>query len=115
MKSPIALSRRLFSKTLLAAPWILRGQQAPLRARADQQITELTVHGWDLAVATGQQADLDPALAEHALGWSRRMLRPELRGPGAFRPEVPVPPDAPAYQRLAGWFGRDPGWSPPAR
>jgi hypothetical protein len=21
--------------------------------------------------------------------------------------------DAPAYQRLAGWFGRDPAWTPP--
>ena len=26
--------------------------------------------------------------------------------------EVPVPDDAPVYDRLAGWFGRDPGWTP---
>lgn len=90
------------------------GGSVPLRYRADQQITELTVHGWDLAMGTGQQAELDPALAEHALGWSRQTLRPESRGPGkAYGLEVPVPPDAPVYQRLAGWFGRDPWWTPP--
>src|SRR5438046_1515008 len=86
------------------------GGQAPLRGRADQQITELAMHDWDLVKATGQRAGLDPALAEHGLGWSRQMLRPEFRGPDkAFGPEVAVPPDAPAYDRLAGWFGRDPG------
>jgi uncharacterized protein (TIGR03086 family) len=91
------------------------GGQVPLRSRADQQITELTVHAWDLVKATGQHQDLDPALAEHALAWSHRMLRPESRGPGkAFGLEIPVPPDAPAYDRLAGWFGRDPGWTQPA-
>ena len=91
------------------------GGQVPLRSRADQQITELTVHAWDLVKATGQHDDLDPVLAEHALAWSHQMLRPESRGPGrAFGPEIPVPPDAPAYDRLAGWFGRDPGWTPPA-
>ncbi len=90
------------------------GGQAPLRGRADQQIAELAMHGWDLARATGQQADLDPALARHALSWSQQMLRPEFRGPDkAFGPEVAVPGDAPAYQRLAGWFGRDPEWTPP--
>ena len=89
------------------------GGEAPLRFRADQQITELAVHDWDLAKATGQvPAELDPALAEHALRWSRGMLRPEFRGPGkAFGVEVPVPDDAPVYDRLAGWFGRDPGWA----
>lgn len=92
------------------------GGQAPLRSRADQQITELTVHSWDLAIATGQQAGLDPALAEHALSWFRRMLRPEFRRPGQpFGPDVPVPSGAPACQRLAGWFGRDPRWAPSGR
>jgi len=89
------------------------GRQVPLRARADQQIAELATHDWDLAKATRQQAGLDPALAAHALRWGRQMLRPEFRGPDkAFGLEVPVPDDAPAYDRLAGWFGRDPGWAP---
>ena len=90
------------------------GGEAPLRARADQQITELAAHDWDLAKATGQVlAGLDPALAEHALAWSRGMLRPEFRGPDkAFGVEVLVADDAPVYDRLAGWFGRDPGWTP---
>ena len=45
---------------------------------------------------------------------SRRMLQPQIRGEGkAFGEEVPVPEDAPAYERLAGWFGRDPYWRPP--
>jgi uncharacterized protein (TIGR03086 family) len=91
------------------------GGEAPLRSRADHQITELAVHSWDLLRATGAQVALDPALAEHALAWSQRMLRPQFRGPDkAFGAEVPVPEDAPAYDRLVGWFGRDPGWTPAA-
>ncbi|WP_019928460.1 TIGR03086 family metal-binding protein [Nocardia sp. BMG111209] len=90
------------------------GRTAPLRSRLDQQITESTVHTWDLAQATGARVILDDALAEYGLAWSQGMLRPEFRGPGkAFGNEVPVDPAAPAYDRLAGWFGRDPGWIPP--
>ena len=89
------------------------GGQAPLGARASQQMAEFAGHGWDLVKATGQPASLDPELAQHALDWSHRTLRPESRGPGrAFGLEVPVPADAPIYDRLAGWFGRDPGWTP---
>jgi uncharacterized protein (TIGR03086 family) len=90
------------------------GGEAPLRTRADHQIAELAVHSWDLVRATDAPVALDPALAEHALAWSRTMLRPQFRGPDkAFGEEVPVSEDAPAYDRLAGWFGRDPGWTPP--
>ncbi|MDQ0849865.1 uncharacterized protein (TIGR03086 family) [Arthrobacter sp. B3I9] len=88
------------------------GAQAPLLGRADLQISELAMHSWDLAMATAAEVDLDPELAEHGLAWSRSTLRPEYRGPDkAFGLEVPVPEDAPAYVRLAGWFGRDPFWS----
>jgi uncharacterized protein (TIGR03086 family) len=79
--------------------------------RADQQIAEFAMHSWDITRATGQSTDLDPEIAEHALAWSKQMLKPEYRGAGgggAFGPEVPVPDDAPVYDRLAGWFGRDP-------
>jgi uncharacterized protein (TIGR03086 family) len=90
------------------------GGTAPLRSRLDQQIAESTVHTWDLARATGARVVLDDQLAEHGLSWSRPLLRPESRGAGkAFGAEVPVDPEAPAYDRLAGWFGRDPAWIPP--
>jgi uncharacterized protein (TIGR03086 family) len=83
-----------------------------LQFSADQQIAELIVHAWDLAKASGQPVyELDPELAAHVLAWSRGVLRPEYRGAGMpFGPEVPVPDDAHIQDRLAGWFGRDPGW-----
>lgn len=87
------------------------GGVAPLGSRLDQQIAEFAMHSWDLVRATGQKEDLDPAVAEHSLDWSKKLLRPEYRGPNmAFGPEVPVDPEAPPYDRLAGWFGRDPSW-----
>ena len=91
------------------------GGSAPVLSRADQQIAEFAVHAWDIARATGQSEDLDAGVAEYGLQWARRNLSPQFRGPEdegkSFGPEVPVPDDAPAYERLAGWFGRDPRWS----
>jgi uncharacterized protein (TIGR03086 family) len=90
------------------------GGEAPLGSRMDQQISELAVHDWDLMKASGQDQPLDPALAAQALDWSGKMLRPQFRGPDkAFGDEVGVDPQAPIYDRLAGWFGRDPVWTPP--
>ncbi|GAB2567220.1 TIGR03086 family metal-binding protein [Nocardia heshunensis] len=89
------------------------GGPSPPRGRADQQIAEFTVHAWDLTRATGQGRTLDPDLAEHALAWSKQLLKPEFRGPGrAFGHEVPIAADAPIYDRMAAWFGRDPEWLP---
>jgi len=94
----------------LLATW---GRPDAPAGRADQQIAELAVRGWDLTTATGVDLGLDEEIAEHALAWSQGMLRPQHRGPDkAVGREVPVPADAPAYARLAGWFGRDPGWRP---
>jgi len=79
------------------------------RFPVDQQIAELAVHGWDLAIATGQPTDLDPEIGDTAITWARATLTPGYRGSEAdgkvFGPEVDVPEDAPLYDRLAGFFG----------
>ncbi len=85
------------------------GGEAPLRSRIGLQITEFTVHAWDLAKATGVPIVLDPALADQSLAWAQRMLKPEYRGSErGIGPEVRVPITADSYTRLAGWFGRSP-------
>jgi uncharacterized protein (TIGR03086 family) len=71
------------------------------------RIAELLAHGWDLARATGQPADFPADLAEQSLAGLRRQLSPRPEGPGApFGPEVAVPEDAAAIDRLAGFLGR---------
>lgn len=68
--------------------------------------TEALVHGWDLARATGQQADFPDDVAEEELAFSRRSLPgiPPNRTP--FRPPQPVREDAPAIERLVALLGR---------
>jgi uncharacterized protein (TIGR03086 family) len=79
------------------------GAMGSRRSELDMQLAELAVHGWDLARATGQSVNLNHDLAQHALGWSHGMLKPEYRGADqAFGVEIPVPDDAPIYDRLAG-------------
>lgn len=69
--------------------------------------TDVLVHAWDLARATGQETDLDPELADAMLEWSRRMIRPDLRGPGRpFADEQPSSPTAPLADQLAAFLGR---------
>jgi uncharacterized protein (TIGR03086 family) len=87
--------------------------EVPATWQVGQVIADLAVHGWDVAKATGQSTALDPEVGRYALDWGRRALQPRFRGDEAsgraFGPEVPVPDDAPLYDRLAGFFGRDPG------
>jgi len=70
------------------------------------------VHGWDLAVATGQDATLDPVLASAAHDEMTTALAGVPRGPdvagGPFGPPVPWPDDAPVHERLVAFLGRRP-------
>jgi uncharacterized protein (TIGR03086 family) len=76
---------------------------------------DLPQHGWDLAVATGQDATIDAA--EVDLLWGSLNGDPAnwewQRASGWYRPPVPVPEDAPLQDRVLGLLGRDPNWSPP--
>ena len=74
---------------------------------AHVRIVEVLIHGWDLARATGQPGDFPDDVAERALTRSRQHLTSRPEGPRApFAAEVPVPDDAPAVGRLAGFLGR---------
>jgi uncharacterized protein (TIGR03086 family) len=67
------------------------------------------VHGWDLARATGQPADLDPGLAGDLLATARTVVTDAFRGPdGAalFGPARQPGPGAGSADRLAAFLGR---------
>jgi uncharacterized protein (TIGR03086 family) len=71
---------------------------------------ELTAHTWDLASATGQLEALDDELAEASLPVAATMLPPDQRGGYIpFDGVIPVPDGASAYDRLAGFLGRQIG------
>ncbi|WP_407659583.1 TIGR03086 family metal-binding protein [Kineococcus indalonis] len=76
-------------------------------------LDELVLHGWDLAVATGQPYEVDAAAlaAVHAFV-AAVPADPDART-GLFGPPVPVPAGAPAWHRVLGLAGRDPAWAPP--
>lgn len=89
------------------------GVAMPASAMGVVALNEVLVHGWDLAVATGQPYAVDPAGARACLAFAVEFAggAPEARD-GLYGPAVPVPDDAPVFDRLLGHTGRDPGWSP---
>lgn len=83
----------------------------PRELLARLPVFDLTVHGWDLARATGQEFRADPALVEAvyeiALGFAET-----ARQAGQVGEPVAVPETAPVIDRLVGLVGRDPAWKP---
>ena len=66
------------------------------------------MHGWDLAVATGQDSEADPELAEAVLaGRAAGRSRPSrAAGHVPFAAVVESAPGAGPTERLANWSGR---------
>jgi len=86
---------------------VWREQDASAVAGADWQTAEFAVHTWDLARGLGRPTgDLDPEVAARGLDFMRAGLTPENRG-RAFAAEQPAPPDAPVYEQLAAFAGRE--------
>lgn len=73
-------------------------------------LNELLIHGWDVAVATGQPYQPERAALEACTA----VYPDEQAGgsPGMFGPRVPVPAGAPLLDRVVGLSGRDPHWTP---
>ncbi len=93
--------------TTLTAPW----GPAPGGIALGGFVMETVTHGWDLAVATGQDPEADPALVATAMAVGEQALADAPRGPGLpFGEEVEAPAEAGPTTRLAAFLGRS--WAP---
>jgi uncharacterized protein (TIGR03086 family) len=90
------------------------GVRMPAEAMGMAALDELVLHGWDLARATHQPFNCDPASTAAVLEFTRASAQPEQAAmrEGLFGPVVDVPEDAPAFDRALGFAGRDPRWTP---
>jgi uncharacterized protein (TIGR03086 family) len=78
-------------------------------------VSELTVHTWDLAEATGQRPEWDPEVVETSIEFMHQALPADIRGsvddPAVpFAPVIATADDAPGIDRLVAWCGRNPDW-----
>jgi uncharacterized protein (TIGR03086 family) len=74
-------------------------------------VADLTIHGWDLARATGQEFHCTESVAESAHRFVAETAE-QGRGMGLYGAPVPVSGDAPALDQALALSGRDPHWSP---
>lgn len=111
---PAGSYRASFAKAMEAwrAPGVMDSTVAlpmgptPAPVAISIHLMETTVHGWDLARGTGQDADLDDEQAVATEALARQMFAHGRRP--VFKDEVPVPADAPAGHRVLGLLGRTP-------
>jgi len=74
--------------------------------------TDVLVHTWDLSKAVDVDVTLDPRLCR--IGLDRALAnRKQFEETDMFGPPVTIPDDASLQDRLLGFTGRDPQWSPP--
>jgi uncharacterized protein (TIGR03086 family) len=83
--------------------------ELPLPVAVDRFYTsDVFLHTWDLARATGQDEYLDRDTCAEMLA-GMEPIEDLLRSSGQYGPRVPVPDDADVQTRLLGFIGRDPG------
>lgn len=86
--------------------------ELPLDHAIDQFYTsDVFMHTWDLARATGQDDRLDPGFCAELLS-GMEPIEDVLRSSGQYGPRVEVPGDADVQTRMLGFIGRDPFWRP---
>jgi uncharacterized protein (TIGR03086 family) len=89
--------------------------ELPLGPAVSQFYTsDVFMHTWDLARATGQDETLDPALCTELLEGMEPM-DDLLRSSGQYGPRVAVPDDADVQTKLLAFIGRDPYAGRPGR
>lgn len=79
----------------------------------DMALVEVMLHGWDLARGAGLQVQYDDAAVAQADAILDQIGQ-SGRDAGIFGPQVNVPAEAPALDRMLAKSGRDARWAPPA-
>ena len=88
--------------------------ELPLDLAIDRFYTsDVFMHTWDLARATGQDDRLDPEFCAGLLAGMEQMEE-AMRTSGHYGPAFPVAADDGPQRRMLGFIGRDPDWGPPA-
>lgn len=89
----------------------IEGVQMPATMIGEMALAELLMHGWDLAMATGQRVDYGDDVAQEV---HRFVVETAEMGRqmGAYGAEVPVSRHATVFDRALGLAGRDPNWTP---
>ena len=92
----------------------IAGSDSPAEVVGLVAADELVVHGWDVARATGQPYDPEPAVLDAARSFLMMFASPDAPAGSdvAFGPSRQVPDDAPLLDRVVALAGRDPGWAP---
>jgi uncharacterized protein (TIGR03086 family) len=89
------------------------GVESPGEMNGMFALNEVIVHGWDIAVSSGQHYEVDPQLVRAAHEFVRSLVAERPEGtPGLFGPPIHVRADAPLLDQLLGLTGRDPRWTP---
>ncbi|MGI5164889.1 TIGR03086 family metal-binding protein [Spirillospora sp. CA-253888] len=92
-------------------PILIGDQELPAGDVLKLIIKELTVHGWDVARATGQDIAVSPEVGELMLKVVAEHAELYRRYEGFAEP-VAVAAGAPAFERALAESGRDPRWTP---
>ncbi|MCL2467146.1 MAG: TIGR03086 family metal-binding protein [Micrococcales bacterium] len=89
--------------SIVTVPW----SQMPGAAALGTYVMEFLVHGWDLADATGQDAEAPADVATRALAAAQQHIPASSRqAPMPFGPVQSTVADAGPTRRLAAWLGR---------
>jgi uncharacterized protein (TIGR03086 family) len=84
------------------------GRMMPATVAISINILDTAGHSWDIARATGQQAELPDDLATMVLGIAHQVVKDEIRESRGFDPVVEVPSDASPTDQLVAFLGRRP-------
>ena len=86
--------------------------QMPLLSAVDMiYTTDVFLHTWDLARAAQSDLHLDETQCAELLA-GMEPIDDMLRTSGQYGPKMPVRDDGTAEERLMGFIGRDPYWTP---